>query len=76
MKRIDSLIRRILLCIVLFYQRYISIFLPKCCRFVPSCSNYAAEVLQRKPLLPGLWLIVRRIVKCHPLHRAGIDPVP
>jgi len=70
------MIRRILLHVVLFYQRYISIFLPNCCRFVPSCSNYAAEVLQRKALLPGLWLIVRRIIKCHPLHPSGIDPVP
>jgi putative membrane protein insertion efficiency factor len=76
MKRIDSLLRHILLRAVLFYQRYVSIFLPDCCRFVPSCSNYAAEVLQRKPLLPGLWLIAKRIIKCNPFHPAGFDPVP
>lgn len=74
--KIDLIARHILLYLVRFYQRYLSRVLPPACRFVPSCSNYAAEVLQRKPLLSGLWLIFRRIVKCHPFHPGGFDPVP
>ena len=72
----DSIIRTILLHIVFLYQRLISPFLPPTCRYVPSCSNYAAEVLQRKPLITGLWLIVKRILKCNPFHPGGFDPVP
>lgn len=74
--KIDLIARHILLYLVRFYQRYLSCVLPPACRFVPSCSNYAAEVLQRKHLLSGLWLIFRRIVKCNPFHRGGFDPVP
>ncbi|HPB32276.1 MAG TPA: membrane protein insertion efficiency factor YidD [Candidatus Sumerlaeota bacterium] len=72
----DRLLRRILYKLVRGYQRFVSPFLPPACRFVPTCSNYAAEVLQRKPLFPGLWLIIRRLLKCHPFHPGGFDPVP
>jgi len=61
---------------VFCYQRVLSPHLPPTCRFVPSCSQYAAEVLHRKPLLPGLWLIAKRILKCNPFHPGGYDPVP
>jgi putative membrane protein insertion efficiency factor len=58
------------------YQLALSPLFPPSCRFVPTCSDYAREVLQRKPLLAGLWLIVRRLGRCHPLCRGGFDPVP
>lgn len=46
------------------------------CRFYPSCSEYAAESLERHGLVHGTWLAVRRVSRCHPLGGHGIDPVP
>ncbi|NOZ69617.1 MAG: membrane protein insertion efficiency factor YidD [Deferribacteres bacterium] len=57
------------------YQKYISPFLPHSCRFYPSCSTYCCEAVERYGLLKGLWLFSRRIIKCHPFHPGGYDPV-
>ena len=46
------------------------------CRFVPSCSYYADEALERHGALTGVRLTVRRLLRCHPFHPGGIDPVP
>jgi putative membrane protein insertion efficiency factor len=47
-----------------------------CCRFTPTCSEYAREALKKKPLVTALFLIGRRLLSCHPLHKGGYDPVP
>lgn len=61
---------------ILLYQRCISPMLPQCCRFTPTCSQYALEALRRHGPLRGSWLALRRILRCHPWGGSGYDPVP
>lgn len=58
------------------YQLAIRPLLPAACRFVPSCSDYAREVLEREGLLRGAWLSMRRLSRCHPWNPGGYDPPP
>ena len=58
------------------YQRVVSPFLPRRCRFVPSCSEYARQAILRYGPLRGGWLALRRLVRCGPWHPGGYDPVP
>jgi putative membrane protein insertion efficiency factor len=66
----------LLIALILFYQKLISPGLPPSCRFAPSCSQYALEAVQRYGALKGAWLGARRLVRCHPWHPGGYDPVP
>jgi len=59
-----------------FYKAAISPFLPAACRFVPSCSEYAAEAVAKRGLLYGLALGFWRLLRCNPFARGGYDPVP
>ena len=71
--------KRLLLALVRFYRRHISPLRPACCRYLPTCSQYALEAIERHGALRGGWLAVRRIARCHPLHRGEhnfYDPVP
>lgn len=67
---------RLLIGLIRIYQRWISPFKPKTCRFYPTCSHYAAEALEKHGLFYGGYLATRRILRCHPLHPGGFDPVP
>ena len=58
------------------YQRWISPAFPSACRFFPSCSEYAAQAISRYGLAYGLWLTCRRLLRCHPYHPGGLDPIP
>ena len=58
------------------YQLLLSPLFPRCCRFAPSCSHYAAEALERHGIWRGLYLSLRRLLRCHPFHPGGWDPVP
>jgi len=65
-----------LIFLVQVYRKTISPLLPPTCRFVPSCSTYALGCLRTHPPARALWLIVRRVLRCHPLSPGGFDPVP
>jgi hypothetical protein len=58
------------------YQHTLSILLGPSCRFTPSCSSYALLSIQRFGIVDGVWLTLKRLVKCHPFHPGGYDPVP
>lgn len=58
------------------YQLFISPMLGPRCRFHPTCSQYAVEALQTHGAVKGGWLALRRVLRCHPLHPGGHDPVP
>lgn len=67
----------LLIGLVRFYQRFLSPLKGgPTCRFYPSCSQYAYEALQRHGALKGTYLAVRRVLRCHPFHPGGYDPVP
>ena len=67
--------KTILLTLLSFYKAAISPLLPPSCRFVPSCSEYAREAVERYGAARGVWMGVRRLLRCHPFHRGGYDPV-
>lgn len=68
--------KRLLVLLIRGYQLFISPLKPPTCRFYPTCSHYAIEAVQRFGTVRGGWLAICRIVKCHPFHPGGIDPVP
>ncbi|MDD5944121.1 MAG: membrane protein insertion efficiency factor YidD [Clostridia bacterium] len=62
--------------LIRFYQLCISPHFPPTCRFTPTCSQYAYEAITKYGPIKGLYLSIRRILKCHPFHEGGYDPVP
>ena len=71
-----KLLTLILLLPIYFYKGAISPLTPPSCRFTPSCSTYAVEALRRHGPVKGLYLAIRRILRCHPWGGSGYDPVP
>lgn len=70
------MIKKILIGLIRFYQIAISPLKPPTCRFYPTCSQYGIEAIKRFGAIKGSWLTIKRILKCHPLHPGGFDPVP
>jgi len=64
-----------LILIIRGYQRAVSPYLPRTCRFHPTCSEYAREAIDRFGAARGSWLAVKRLLRCHPFHPGGHDPV-
>lgn len=67
---------RVAIALLDFYKRFLSPLLPRSCRFEPTCSVYAREAIQRYGLARGGSLTLRRLLRCHPFHQGGLDPVP
>jgi uncharacterized protein len=67
--------RIILVSLLKFYKAAVSPWLPPSCRFVPTCSEYACEAITRHGALRGSAMGLRRLLRCHPFHAGGYDPV-
>jgi len=74
--RLRDVPRRIVMLPIRGYQKFISPALPPSCRFSPSCSQYALEAVSKYGALKGIWLGLRRLIRCHPFNPGGYDPVP
>ena len=59
-----------------FYQREISPLSPPRCRYIPTCSQYALEAVEKYGAIKGTFLATKRILQCNPFHQGGYDPVP
>ncbi|MGM7690811.1 membrane protein insertion efficiency factor YidD [Staphylococcus felis] len=68
--------KTVLIGLIRIYQRFISPLTPPSCRFYPTCSNYTLEAIRVHGAIKGTWLGIKRILKCHPFHKGGFDPVP
>jgi putative membrane protein insertion efficiency factor len=69
-------VKYVALFLIRAYQLVISPHLAPSCRYVPSCSQYASEALMKHGFFKGLYLAARRLLRCHPFHAGGYDPVP
>jgi putative membrane protein insertion efficiency factor len=68
--------KHLFITIIKVYQKFISPMTPPTCRFYPTCSHYGLEAYQRFGAIKGSFLTIKRILKCHPFHPGGFDPVP
>lgn len=69
-------VKRVFLFLIDVYRRYISPLKSPCCRYIPTCSEYAMIAIERYGAMRGGWLALKCIMRCHPFHEGGYDPVP
>lgn len=67
--------KKILILLIRFYQKFISRYLPRTCRFYPTCSEYGIQSIKKYGAIKGSYLTIKRILKCHPFSEGGYDPV-
>ena len=70
------LLSTLLILLIQFYRKCISPLFPPCCRYAPTCSQYAVEAITKYGPFKGTWLAIKRIARCHPWGGSGYDPVP
>jgi len=71
-----KMIRQLLIRLISLYQYLLSPLMPPTCRFTPSCSQYACEVIAKYGTWRGSWLSIKRVARCNPWHPGGYDPAP
>ena len=69
-------VKRLMLFLIKFYQIGISPYFGAKCRFIPTCSQYTYQAIEKYGVFKGVYLGIRRILKCHPFHKGGYDPLP
>lgn len=74
--KVNVLVLKSLLFLIKTYRFLFGFWTKGCCRFYPTCSAYAEEALQRHGVIRGLYFTIRRLVRCHPFHSGGYDPIP
>ncbi len=69
------MIKKAVLGCLWIYQKLISPLKPRTCRFYPTCSEYSILAIKKYGVIKGIWLTVKRLLKCHPFHPGGYDPI-
>src|SRR5215467_8095845 len=67
--------RKVVVATLRFYKRFLSPLLPSACRYLPTCSEYMIEAVDRYGVRRGVWMGTLRLLRCHPFHEGGFDPV-
>ena len=68
--------KKVLLAMIRFSQKHISPAFPARCRYIPTCSEYAVQAVEKYGAAKGGWMALKRFLRCHPFHKGGYDPVP
>ena len=76
LKKLLQLLAIPFILLIKIYQVLLSPLFPPSCRFIPTCSQYSVEALKKYGILKGIWLSIKRILRCHPWGGSGYDPVP
>ena len=76
MEKSNFSMRKTVFILIRFYQRWVSPLFPPHCRYIPSCSQYTIEAVEQYGAARGLTMGLRRLIRCHPFHPGGYDPVP
>lgn len=71
-----KILKKSVLLLIRFYRKGISPYTPPSCRYIPTCSQYAIEAIEKYGLAKGGWMAIKRILRCNPFHPGGYDPVP
>ncbi len=67
--------KRVFILLIVFYRNFLSPLKPPSCRYIPTCSEYALIAIEKYGALRGGWMAFKRIMRCHPFHKGGYDPV-
>jgi hypothetical protein len=67
--------RKLIVAVLRFYKLILSPFLPSSCRYHPSCSEYMRQAVEKHGAARGVWMGLKRLLRCHPFHAGGLDPV-